>query len=200
MPEIDLQSAITTNVLRLGELTLEAHADRIVVVEDEFRSGYECATCGGTGNIKCADCSDGTSAVNPLIKCKSCAGTTWILCADCGGKGALLVIPEQSERRPTTGTIVSVGPDVARLTRFQAMLYAIREFFGFKVPAKRLARGQSVIYPSFCGHVFDLNAVDLRGTEIQVCIRIMRESEVIAKVSGHLDLRRVQKSVAMVGG
>jgi co-chaperonin GroES (HSP10) len=177
MPEIDLQSAITTNVLRLGELTLEAHADRIVVVEDEFRSGYECATCGGTGNIKCADCTDGTSAVNPLIKCKSCAGTTWILCADCGGKGALLVIPEQSARRPTTGTIVSVGPDVTRLTR-----------------------GQSVIYPSFCGHVFDLNAVDLSGTEIQVCIRIMRESEVIAKVSGHLDLRRVQKSVAMVGG
>jgi hypothetical protein len=177
MPEIDLESAIDTNVLCLGELKLEAHADRIIIVEDEFRSGYECATCGGTGNVKCADCSNGTSAVNPLIKCKSCAGRTWILCADCGGKGATLVIPEQSERRPTTGTIVSIGPDVTRLTR-----------------------GQSVIYPSFCGHVFDLAAVDLSGTEIQVCIRIMRESEVIAKVSGHLDLRRVQKSLAQVDG
>jgi hypothetical protein len=31
MPEIDLESAITTNVLRLGELTLEAHADRMII-------------------------------------------------------------------------------------------------------------------------------------------------------------------------
>lgn len=179
MPEIDLQSAIETNVLKLGELTLEAHFDRIIIVEDEFRSGYECARCNETGRIQCEDCqgigSYSTEENSTPKKCSPCDGIGELRCPDCNGKGVLLAIPEQSERRPTTGTIVSTGEEV-----------------------KTLHRGQGVIYPSFVGHVFDLNAEDTKGNEIKVCIRIMRESEVIAKVSGHLELRRVKKSLALV--
>lgn len=175
MPEIDLISALETNVLKLGTMEMEAHADRILVVQDEFRSGFECVTCKGIGAVLCDNCDGkGTSLVVKAGKCSRCNGEGRQVCPECKGKGGLLIVPDASERRPTTGTIVSVGP---RVTAFE--------------------RGQSVIYPSFAGHAFDLIATDLQGNEVQVVIVILREEEVLAKVKGHLELRRVRKSAAV---
>jgi hypothetical protein len=175
VPEIDLESALKTNVLKLGSMELEAHSDRIIVVQDDFISGYECLTCEGEQEITCDSCrGTGNSLVVKDGKCSKCQGRKRIVCPTCGGKGATLVIPETAERRPTTGQILSVGPKVT----------------GFE-------RGQSVIYPSFAGHVWDLTALDIHGKEVTVVVVCLREDEVLAKVSGHLELRRVRKSAAM---
>ena len=179
MQEIDLQSAIQTNVLRLGALTMEAFNDRLLVIEDEFRSGYECPDCVGKKKIKspeleelvCESCGgSGKSVIVHDAKCTRCRGTGRTLCGTCKGKGGVIVVAQASERRPTTGTIVSVGEKV-----------------------ERAQRGESVIYTSFSGHVYDL---ELPGDEV-VVIRVIQESDILAKVSGHLELRRVKKSVAV---
>jgi len=177
MPEIDLQSALETNILKLGTLEMEAHADRMLIVQDPFVSGYECATCDGAQKVLCDNC-DGSGktlrAYSHEKKCSHCDGGGRVICLACNGKGGLLIVPDSSERRPTTGTIVSVGSAVPCFTR-----------------------GQAVIYPSFAGHAFDLTATDLEGRDVAVCIVILRESEVLAKVKGHLELRRVKRSAAI---
>jgi hypothetical protein len=187
MPEIDLASALETNVLKLGTMTMEAHADRLLVVQDPFVSGYECTTCRGkfirneVSYITCEDCNgNGRRVIAGPVgeqlskKCSTCGGGGMVPCPTCDGKGASIVVPDASERRPTTGTIASVGCDV-----------------------KMFERGQAVIYPSFAGHAYDLTAEDLHGNPVEITIVILRESEVLAKISGHLEMRRVKKSAAM---
>lgn len=181
MQEIDIKSAVETNVLNLGGLTLEACADRLIVVEDEFKSGYECGMCDGVGTLICENCNgSGRSSVSKDARCSQCQGRKNVVCPECKGKTVVeggIVIPDASSRRPTTGTIVSVGPDVEQRGRYK--------------------RAQSVIYTSFSGHVFELNAFDLSGREIIIVIRVIQESDILAKVSGHLELRRVKKSMAV---
>lgn len=207
MQEIDLKSAIDTNVLKLGALTLEAYGDRIVVIEDEFRSGYECTQCGGKGTLICETCDgsgvefcdnckgSGESSLVPGAKCTQCEGertqpcgmcrgSKIETCPGCDGKGGLLVVPEQSVRRPTTGSVVSIGWRVNnRIARLWAAI------LGKKI----VERGTSVMYTSFSGHVYELEIPD-HG---QIVIRVIQESDIISLVSGHLELRRVKKSAAM---
>lgn len=181
MQEIDIKSAVETNVLNLGGMTMEAAGDRIIVVEDEFKSGYECGMCEGAGTLICENCNGtGKSSISKDARCSQCQGRKSVTCPECKGKTVVeggLVVPEASVRRPTTGTIVSVGPDVTLRGRF--------------------ARADSVIYTSFSGHVFELNAFDLAGREIVIVIRVIQESDILAKVSGHLELRRVKKTQAL---
>lgn len=127
----------------IGPVKFAAFGDRILIQEDEFKSGYECEVCGGTG----------VSPINPNMRCKTCEG-----------KGGLIVVPEISQRRPTTGTIVSIGEAV-----------------------KWLKPGQSVLYSSFAGHTVDL---DRAGKPL--VLRILHESEVLSLVDGHLELRTVR--------
>lgn len=190
MPEIDLASALETNVLKLGTMTMEAHADRLIIVQDPFVSGYECTTCGGkhivneVSYVACDNCQGkglywkdkpiGNGTIRTEFKCAVCDGSGRVVCPACNGKGGTIVVPNSSERRPTTGTICSVGHEV---TQFE--------------------RGMSVIYPSFAGHAYDLTAEGMNGESIDITIVILRESEVLAKISGHLELRRVKKSAAM---
>jgi hypothetical protein len=207
MQELDFQSAIATNILKLGTLNLEAYGDRIVVIEDEFRSGYECTTCGGKGKIPCEQCEgtgaevcdncngSGESSLVPGAKCTQCKGektqpcgtcngSMTEVCPGCNGKGGLLVVPEQSVRRPTTGVIVSIGWRVNnRAMRCWAWI----------IGKKIVQRGQSVMYTSFSGHVYELELPD--GG--QIVIRVIQESDIISRVSGHLELRRVKKTAAL---
>jgi hypothetical protein len=187
----DIHTDVSSNILKLGTLEIEAHADRLVVIQDEFRSGYECKTCRGRDIRKL---SDGfTAQVRSVVPCDSCKGTGesrlvlvpgarcshcegkgFVVCPDCGGTGGVVAFAQDSERRPTTGTIASRGSEA---TKFE--------------------RGESVIYPSFSGHAFDLTATDIHGKEVTVTIVILRESEVLARVRGHLELRRVKRSAAV---
>ena len=207
MLEIDLQSAIKTNAVKLGSFTTEAYNDRMIVIEDEFRSGYECTTCLGSGKVKCYPCSGsgttacsncngtGESSIVPGAKCTQCkgdklqpclycAGSMVDICPGCGGKGGLLVVPEASVRRPTTGVVVSLG---WKLNSFMSRFWAF--FMGKRI----LSRGQSVMYTSFSGHTYDLEMPD--GSKI--VIRILQESDILTTVEGHLELRRVKKSAAL---
>lgn len=178
MQEIDIESALKTNILRLGTMTLEAFDDRVIVVEDVFRSGYECSTCNGDMNfgdlshIVCEDCS-GTGKIG-IKKCSGCSGEGRIVCPTCKGKGGVIIIPDDSKRRPTTGQIVSIGDKVTRVEK-----------------------GVSVLYDSFVGNVMDLSATDIHGKKFELVIRIIRESEIQAKITGHLELRKtVNQGVA----
>src|SRR5215831_8410647 len=97
---------------RIGPVEFAAEGDILLVIEDEFRSGYECRTCNGTGTASCTECQGKGSYEREGLKfkCSECDGKGEYKCRDCGGKGALLVVPDQSVRRPTTGRGVSVGP------------------------------------------------------------------------------------------
>jgi hypothetical protein len=165
------------NVYHAGPVGFEADFDRIMVLEDAFRSGYECDTCKETGKLSCKSCANGRSRLNPEIVCKDCDGSLYVKCSDCGGKGVLLEIPQSAQRRPTTGKVVSVGESV-----------------------KKRKRGHRVMYPSFCGEVMDLKGVDSEGRELAIVVRFIAEKETIARMSGTMELRRVSKQQFNVGG
>lgn len=134
---------MATNKFEVNDLSFEAFGDRVLVQEDEFKSGYECDACSGTG----------INPLNPNMRCKSCEG-----------KGALIVVPDTSQRRPTTGTIVSAGSDT-----------------------QRLSVGQAVMYSSYAGHTIDL---DRAGHKI--VLRILHEPEILCVIEGHLSLKSVR--------
>lgn len=134
---------MANNRFELGSLNFAAFGDRVLIEEDAFKSGYECTACNGTGQ----------STLVPGARCP-----------ECEGRGGLLAIPETSQRRPTTGTIVSVGEAV-----------------------RTLRVGQSVLYSSYAGHTMDL---DRAGSK--VVLRILHEPEILCLVEGHLELRSVR--------
>jgi co-chaperonin GroES (HSP10) len=126
--------------LEIGPLKMWALGDRVLIQEDEFKSGYECNHCGGSGKANCGDCGGrGAYLVKGVDrKCSQCVNGA-VICPECNGKGGLLVAPETSQRRPTTGRIVSLGEE-----------------------CKVLKLGQSILYSNFSGYVIDLKPVVLR--------------------------------------
>ena len=130
----------------LGALKFWALGDRVLIVEDEFKSGYECPGCGGTGK----------STVVRGAKCAECDGTGLI-------KGGL-VVTEESQRRPTTGKIVSVGEKCTVLRP-----------------------GDSVLFSNFAGYVVELNRAGRN-----VSLRILHEPEVLCALEGQLELRTLR--------
>lgn len=163
-----MSTAITPNLnvgntFDLGTLKFWALGDRLLVQEDEFRTGYECSQCDGTCRVACTEC-DGTGK-SPRVKsarCSTCTGEGTIICPSCNGKGGLLIAPQESERRPTTGVIVSLGDGCQGILKL----------------------GQSVMYSNFCGYV-----VDLVRAGKKISIRILHESEVLCGMEGQLDLK-----------
>jgi len=169
------------NKLVIGNLKLRASGDRVIILEDEFRSGYECLRCLGKQIVECEQCNGtGQSTINNTLRCSKCEGKKRISCPDCQGKGVEkggLIVPDASERRPTTGKIVSVGPKV-----------------------EEFVVGETVIYPDFVGHVHDLGTgkFDVANKEIMAVVRTIRESEILSHIEGHLELRRIRASHANV--
>ena len=124
------------NIIGLIELGvgLEAVGDNILVLIDSYRSGYECTVCKGTGKLhrvsRCVcdpDISDDRldfprgSRNRFGAECETCNGSYLemriddvVTCNKCEGKGAILVIPENAKSLPTTGIILSMGPEVTR--------------------------------------------------------------------------------------
>src|SRR5207245_1700584 len=92
----------------VGTVKFAAFGDRLLVSEDEFKSGYECRTCNGVGRITCDQCGGqgeyGRGGTQ--FKCSFCGGGGQLKCSACGGKGGLLVVPDIAQRRPSTGQVV----------------------------------------------------------------------------------------------
>jgi hypothetical protein len=229
MPELDFKSAIETNWIKLGTLEMEATGDRVIVVQDEFRSGMECVVCRGknirpleggeagktVSAVECQECHGKGSitkdreGLEPLIvRCNWCKGKGWVPCPACEGKGGIVVFAQQDEKSPTTGTIVSVGEKIfcARCEGVGFVMEPISKSEMHKQTctwcngtggSKKYRRGEAIIYPSFAGHFWELEAVDVYGNDVHVVVGVLREDEIITRVRGHLELRRVKKSVAL---
>ena len=73
----------------------------------------------------------------------------------------MLIVPEKSQRRPTTGSIVSIGEKVS--------VYK---------------KGEKVVYGNFSGHVMDLDA-----SGEKVILRILHDTEILCRVEGNLSYR-----------
>lgn len=160
-----------------------AFGDRVLIQEDQFKSGYECGACEGHGKVKCSNC-DGhgynvshkpawgdTPATQVTKRCTQCEGQKSVTCPECGGKGGLLIVPDQSQRRPSSGVVVSTGPG-----------------------CKELAVGDKVLYSNYAGH-----AVDTSRSSLPVVLRVLHETEVLAGVDGHLEMRYVRRQTEAMG-
>jgi co-chaperonin GroES (HSP10) len=161
---------------------LEALGDRLIIQEDKFKTGYECKACEGEGyipDIACSFCVGrglpaGFEDVNGTA-CRLCygleRGTQGLhhgkgckTCDICNGRGASIVIPQESVRRPTSGVIMSVGPDVNN---------------------HNLSIGTRVIYAIFAG-----TAIEFKGSG--TC-RILHENEIMGIVYGTANLGDIVK-------
>lgn len=162
----DLQPLSQPNKFYCDTLAFYAMGDRVLILEDEFKTGYECSGCGGSGRVVCESC-DGTGKSKTSrsgARCATCAGEGSGTCTVCDGKGGLIVAPETAQRRPTTGKVVSVG---------------------HKVQTVQL--GQSVMYSNFAGFV-----VDLKRAGKDVCLRLLHENEILCGMEGHLTLSNLK--------
>lgn len=110
--EVDYSTQENLVLVVQGKIALEAVEDKILILMDRFRSGYECSMCMGTGEgRRCIDCNNGVNSRG--FKCKVCEGSPdkWLgkTCPQCKGRGSTIIIPDSAKALPTSGTIVSAG-------------------------------------------------------------------------------------------
>ena len=187
----------TENIIWVGHTGFEAEGDNLIVLLDEFSSGYECLKCKGAdirleGNseftqkqvsyVACDQCAGNgkrpkVGNADILVKCTDCDGRGAVPCPECKGTGTLgVAIPEDSKGAPTTGTIVSLGLDLT-------------------VPVRKL--GDRVIFSSYAGHQYDLTGKDKTGVEKKVFLRFLKNSDILGRVYGQLEYRAVRRAMAL---
>lgn len=184
-----IEQNLDNNVIWIGAAGFEADNDKLIILQDTYRSGYECQTCFDenkhtlegreVSTVSCLEChGEGrrpkAGNADLTVKCSECGGQGWKVCPECKGKGGSIVMPEKEKGRPTTGTIVSIGPEV-----------------------KNRKLGDKVIYPSFAGHAYDLTAVTRQGKQVEVVLVILRDSEILSRMYGTLEQNQVKRSAAL---
>lgn len=191
-PKLDDLVQATPNAIWIGETGFQADADKLIIRVDEFRSGMECLTCLAhdirmvssdkqVSFVPCKEC-DGKGKrqkagnKNIEVKCSECEGLGAVPCPDCGGRGGIIAIPQKEESAPTTGKIVSIGPDV---------------------PAGKRAIGDRVMFGSYSGNRYDVAGKRSDGKEEEVELRIIRDSEVLCRIYGILQYRALKRSAAL---
>ena len=146
------------------DFQFEGWADKLIILIDDYRSGFECQTCNGTTKVRvqCGCVIAGRPGLKNRFseQCEECHGDyqskdRMETCTACGGKGALLVIPQTAKSLPTTGTIVSVG-ELCKLSGS--------------------VRGRRVAFSPHTGTM-----IPLKGN---VRLKIMREHECLCSVFG----------------
>jgi hypothetical protein len=98
-----------------GKIAIRADYDKIVILLDKFKTGFECKDCEGLGVLEhCPKCG-GKGQTRFGEVCPSCYGDATkfanTTCALCRGIGTSIVIPESAKAIPTSGIVVSVGPN-----------------------------------------------------------------------------------------
>lgn len=153
---------------------LRAIGHRILVLEDEFKSGYECKDCGGSGHTdtKCPHCKGSGLWKNKEDNgaCPDCeVGTSdgrkslgYMICPTCRGTSGSIIVPDTAKRRPCTGLVLSKGSEV---TEFEV--------------------GTRVMYTNYTGTDFEV----LGGIKL----RIMLDHDVMA------EYKKLKKVVPSVG-
>jgi co-chaperonin GroES (HSP10) len=165
----------------LGEVGLASIGDQIIVLEDKYRSGYECSKCDGEGysDEACEYCKGTGKEPGQETLCRICCPRNLVdsgkytpgkrICDNCGGKGSLIVAPQISERKPSSGVIVSTGPDVYSDCRIVNRITGQRWAYPMKI-------GDRVLYSQFAGSAIYLKQKDL--------IRVLHAHEVLCKLYG----------------
>lgn len=111
--EIITDGQNVAEIVNLG-ISLMAVEDKIIVMFDDYKSGYECKNCSGNGYLTgCTSCEN-TGKDRFEQPCRICEGKgvdRKVQCHECKGKGGILVIPETAKSLPTTGIVLSMGPE-----------------------------------------------------------------------------------------
>lgn len=143
------------NIIDLTEIgvSLEAIADKIIILVDPYTSGYECKNCQGTGKVASKVVEGATST-----------------CDDCKGKGKTLEIPQSAQSMPSTGVIVSCGPN----TRAGILIADIKEL----KRQKDLKENQGL---DFWDEIYDVQR-KLDNCMIQVGVRVIFGTHVGTKI------------------
>lgn len=181
------------NVFWVGATGFAARGERIIIREDEHKSGYECLRCMDKEHrtlegkevsiLTCDACAGegkrlkaGNDALT--VKCSDCEGRGFIPCPDCDGKGTPkggVIIPDSQKSEPMTGEVVSVGPE-----------------------AKVYSLGDRVMFPSYSGHRSKVTAKEKNtDREEEVALRFIQEGDVIAQLYGELELRSFKGTQAL---
>lgn len=158
-PKLDVNVG-NENFLELPELNVafEGISNKIIVLLDRYQSGYECPKCKGmqkvvrTTRCKCdpidynpdEDVAPGTRNRHGAL-CEDCAGDFMskrsrveIDCPVCKGKGGNIIIPDSAKSLPTTGVVLSKGPDVTKIRLHRRIIAT--PFSGTFLPMKGNAR------------------------------------------------------------
>jgi co-chaperonin GroES (HSP10) len=152
---IDLKQD-SLNVIDLTEIgvSLQAVEDKIIILVDEYKSGFECKTCHGKGRIA-------STVVEGADK----------ECSECRGRGQILHIPQNAQSMPSTGVIVSMGPAtqymIAKRTGVEKSL--LNELYPLQI-------GSRVIFGVHVG-----TKIPIKGN---IKLTIMREKEPLALIFG----------------
>ena len=180
------------NGIWIGDRFFEASADRILVVQDEFRSGFECSQCGDKEHmiisgyydgkqVSVVDCDNCQGRGHYMkgeneIRCAICEGRGKVPCPRCGGKGgATIVLADVNKGRTTTGLIVSVGKNV-----------------------EGYALGERVVYQAFAGHGFSIAGVDRQGKTERFFLVYHIDRDILGYVrNGQLEMKMVESSMAL---
>ena len=132
--EVILDGQNCVELEKLG-ISLMAVEDKIIVMFDDYKSGYECKTCNGKGEVLgCGPCGN-TGKDRFMQECKVCKGKGVEhknICPDCKGKGGILVIPETAKSLPTTGVVMSMGPDTDAMKYTRMIRQALQIIEGYK--------------------------------------------------------------------
>lgn len=115
---VDGQNVCTIENLNISLMAIE---DKIIVMFDEYKSGYECKDCKGTGKVQtvCVCENSGHPGFKNRFKqvaCDFCGGDyekgrRELICLVCKGFGNIIEIPQTAKTLPTTGIVVSMGPE-----------------------------------------------------------------------------------------
>jgi co-chaperonin GroES (HSP10) len=171
----------------------EALGEKIIVSIDVFKSGYECKVCKGLRKIKAVcECEingrpgfkypldsileirktlgDQIADTRSLMPCLKCNGDYVAArheetCTACKGRGAVIILPKESEALPTTGTVVSIGKLAQRLIKDDEWDYK---------------HGDKVLFSQFAGQFIPCKA--------GVLLKILDYNQVITKIEGADDL------------
>ena len=119
-----------------GKIALEATEDKIVILLDKFKTGFECSECAGTGVLQQCSCRTGTNRFGST--CTKCNGEPMSFagkdCPICKGRGTSIIIPESSKSLPTSGIIVSAGPQCTKREVGERILFGAHT--GYYLPFK----------------------------------------------------------------
>jgi co-chaperonin GroES (HSP10) len=147
--ELELETTSLDNTIFVvaGKLGLEAIEDKILILIDKFKSGYECKDCNETGIYVSCECerreTPGRYISGNIDRvCRFCEGNyeerRGKTCPSCHGTGSTIIMPDNAKAIPTSGVIVSIGPGCKTRKIAERVLFSAHTgyFLPFKGNAK----------------------------------------------------------------